>query len=111
MTKKKQINFEDITLRSKISSRGGGIEIDQTTFGFKGEKMTAYQNYLGGGILGRVCSDNTITDRKPCTDKQTEKLEQIAEDLKRYYHSLTNPDTEWESQSYEQNQGMPISGY
>jgi len=112
MTKKKQINFEDVTLRCEVSSRGGGVEIDLTTFGFKGQKMSAYQNYLGGGMLGKVCVDNTIEAfNKTCTDKQREKLEQIGEDLKNYYHSLTNPDTEWEGMSYEKNQTMPESAF
>ena len=42
----KEINFEEVTLRLQVSSRGGGIEIDLTRFGFKNEKMSAYQNYL-----------------------------------------------------------------
>lgn len=109
---KKEIPFEDVTLRSEISSRGGGIEIDLTLFGFKGEKMSAYQNYLGGGLLGRVMANNTIQSfNKPCTEKQKAKLNKISEDLKQYFHNLTNPDTEWESQDYEQNQRMPSSAY
>jgi hypothetical protein len=40
------------------------------------------------------------------------KLEQIAEELKKYFHSLTNPEEgEWESVSYEQNQEMSTSAY
>jgi len=90
MAKAKQINFQTITLRLQVSSRGGGIEIDLTTLGFKGEKMAAYQNYLGGGLLGRVCVNDTITSfDKPCTDKQRAKLERIGEQLKQHYHSLT----------------------
>ena len=49
MGKTKQINFEEITLRLEVSSRGGGVEIDLSTLGFKNERMAAYQNYLGGG--------------------------------------------------------------
>lgn len=113
MAKAKQINFQTITLRLQVSSRGGGIEIDLSTLGFKGEKMAAYQNYLGGGLLGRVCVNDTITSfDKPCTDKQRAKLERIGEQLKQHYHNLTNPDEDtWEHQSYEQNQNMPSSGY
>ena len=112
MATKKQINFEDVTLRQEVSSRGGGVEIDLTTFGFKGEKMAAYQNYLGGGVLGKVCANNTIEAyNKPCTEKQREKLGQIEEDLKKYFHSLTNPDTEWEGRTYVQNQNMSESAY
>ena len=113
MAKAKQINFEEITLRLQVSSRGGGVEISLDTLGFKGEKMSAFQNYLGGGMLGRVCVNNTIEAYdKPCTDKQRAKLEHIGEQLKQYYHNLTNPDEDtWEHQSYEQNQNMPSSGY
>jgi hypothetical protein len=109
----KQIAIEDVTLRCQVSTRGGGIEIDLTRFGFKGEKMSAYQNYLGGGMLGRVSANNTIQAyNKPCTEKQVAKLERIAERLKKHYHTLTNPeDSEWESQTYEQNQSMAVSGY
>jgi len=111
-TMAKQINFSEVTLREEISSRGGGIEIDLTRFGFKGQKMAAYQNYLGGGLLGKVCSNNTIEAyKKPCTDKQKAKLDKIAEQLKQYFHNLTNPDTEWEGQTYEKNQNMPTSAY
>ena len=109
----KQIQFSEVTLRSQVSSRGGGIEIDLTRFGFKGEKMSAYQNYLGGGLLGRVCANNTIQAyNKPCTEKQAAKLERISERLKKYYHLLTNPeDSEWEGKTYEENQRMPVSGF
>lgn len=108
----KKIKFEEITLRLEISHRGGGIEIDLTRKGFKGHKMSAYQNYLGGGMLGKVCANNTIQAfNRPCTDKQRAKLDKIGEELKRYYHSLTNPDTEWEGQSYELNQNMAVSAY
>ena len=108
----KQIEFSEVTLREQITSRGGGIEIDLTRFGFKGEKMAVYQNYLGGGLLGKIESNDTIRAyEKPCTDKQAAKLDKIAERLKKYFHSLTNPDTEWEGQSYIQNQRMPVSAY
>lgn len=108
----KAIQFSEVTLRQQISSRGGGIEIDLTRFGFKGEKMSAYQNYLGGGLLGRINANDTIRAYdKPCTEKQAAKLDKIAERLKKYFHELTNPDTEWEGQSFEQNQKMPSSAY
>ena len=108
----KKIKFEEITLRLEVSHRGGGVEIDLTRKGFKGHKMSAYQNYLGGGMLGKVCANNTIQAfNRPCTDKQRAKLDKISEELKRYYHSLTNPDTEWEGQTYELNQNMAVSSY
>jgi len=103
----KKINFEQITLRKEISSRGGGIEISLDNLGFPGVKMTAYQNYLGGGILGAVCSDCTIRDWR-----SSEKLVSISDKLKKHYFELTNPDSEsWEHVSFEQNQSMLVSAY
>ena len=47
-------------LRQHLSTRGGGIEVCLSKYGYPEEKMTAYQNYLGGGMLGRVANDCTI---------------------------------------------------
>ena len=94
------IDFVKITLRTEITGRGGGIEIDLSGLGYPDAKMTAYQNYLGGGMLGRVANACTISG---FGDDET--LSEIAEELRKYFHSLTNPDEdEWESVSYEQNQ-------
>lgn len=41
-------------LRVKVTERGGGIEIDLGPEGYDNHRMTAYQNYLGGGILGSI---------------------------------------------------------
>lgn len=100
------MNFEEITLRQEITTRGGGIEISLDTLGHEGEKMTAYQNYLGGGLLGAVTNDCTVENWQ--ADK---KLVEAAEELRKYFHSLTNPEEGWESMSFEQNQKMPIAGY
>ena len=51
-------------LRQQVSTRGGGVEIDLTPFGYKYMKMTAYQNYLGGGMLGSINNDCTLRDWK-----------------------------------------------
>jgi len=109
----KKITIEEITLRLEVSSRGGGVEIDLTRKGFKGHKMSAYQNYLGGGMLGKVCVNNTVQlpFNQPCTDKQKAKLEKIGEELKRYYFDLSNPESEFEGQTYELNQNMAVSSY
>ena len=108
----KKITFEEITLRIKVSERGGGVEIDLTRYGFKQQQMSAYQNYLGNGMLGKVCVNDTIREfNRPCSNKQKIKLDKIGEELKRYYFDLTNPDTEWERQTYEQNQTIPVSAY
>ena len=97
---------EAVILRCNFSRRGGGVEIDLESFGYPEGKMTAYQNYLGGGLLGRVQSSCNLSDWR--TDK---KLLAISEGLKKWFHEQTNPDGEWESQTFEQNQNMPVSAY
>lgn len=99
-------------VRRQVSSRGGGIEINLENFGFReGSLMSAYQNYLGGGMLGAVQSNHNIF-RTSFTQEESAKLEKISDTLKEYFHSLTNPDEdEWESLSYEQNQSLSASAY
>ena len=41
-------------VRQEVSPRGGGVEIRLDDWGYPHHKMTAYQNYLGGGMLGKV---------------------------------------------------------
>ena len=109
MTKKNLALFiEQNTLRLDASGRGGGIEIDTGEFFGEDTKMTAYQNYLGGGMLGRICSDANF---EPESEKQ-ELFDELEIELKKYFHDLTNhEDDEWEEQSFKQNQTMPVSGY
>lgn len=106
-------NFEEITIRKKVTTRGGGIEISLDTFGYEGEKMSAYQNYLGGGMLGKVCSNDTIRANNSFVEESLcKELDEIAEELRKYYFSLTNPEQgRWESLSYEQNQILRESAY
>ena len=113
----KPMNMEFKIIREHVTSRGGGVEIDLTPYGYRDEKMTAYQNYLGGGMLGKICNDCTTGEwRSAVTDKDTDgncsnELLTIAFELRKYLHSLTNPDTEWEGRTYEENQSMPTSAY
>jgi hypothetical protein len=106
-------NFENNTISADYDYRGGGIEIDLTPFGIEGEKMAAYQNYLGGGLLGRVMSSNSINAKHKIVElKLQQQLDNIELELKKYFHSLTNhSEDEWENLSFEQNQRMPVSGY
>ena len=102
-----QIDFEAITVSKEISSRRSYIEINLTTLGFNGMRMIAYQNYLGGGILGRVTSDCNVPDWR-----NNEKVSEISEQLKEHLFYITSPDEEsFEHQSYVVNQHLPISGY
>ena len=104
--------IENHILRCEASYRGGGIEIDCTELfpHIEEAKMTAYQNYLGGGILGAIQSDNNFEGVLKKKDRQ--KFEQLQDALKRYFHNLTNHgDDEWESATYEENQRRPKSAY
>jgi hypothetical protein len=98
--------------REQISHRGGGVEIDLSQFGFKkGSLMSAYQNYLGGGMLGAIQSNHNIF-RTSFTPQETKKLEKLSNILKRYLHNQTNhEDDEWECASYEENQLRPVSSF
>ena len=94
-------------IREKLSSRGGGIEITLDNFGYEGEKMTAYQNYLGGGMLGSICSDCTINDWD-----DDSKLLEVSQELKKHFHTLTNPENdEWASATFDEIQARPSRGY
>lgn len=100
---------ELVTVRCQLSSRGGGFEVNLCNAGWPGVFMTAYQNYLGGGLLGRICNSCTIRDYA-----DSPELSHIAKELRTVLHSLTNPDPDeqpWESQTLEQNERMPVSGY
>lgn len=104
--------IEDNTIRCEASYRGGGIEIDLSEYlNIDGAKMTAYQNYLGGGMLGSIQNDYSfnISDLK---ESKKIKLEVIKEVLNSYFHSLTNHEgDEWEETTYEKCQNMPSSAY
>ena len=58
-------------------------------------------------MLGKVANSCTISDWQTVL-----KLVEIAEQLRKYFFTLTNPEEgEWESVSYEQNQRMSVSAY
>lgn len=70
---------ENIT-REDFSYRGGGVELDLTAFGYEDEYLSAYQNYLGGGLLGGVANSCTVEDWE-----YNDKLVRLAESLRDYY--------------------------
>lgn len=109
--------FEAHTIRLELSHRGGGIEIDAGDY--LGDdyplNMTAYQNYLGGGMTGSVqgCIEGHLRDYPKSI--QTKALE-LNEKLKHYFYCLSNDEVanwdEWAaSDSYEAQQARPGSAY
>jgi len=104
--------IEENTIRCEASHRGGGIEIGlDELLNTEGYKMTAYQNYLGGGMLGSIGNSYNFDNDKLSKAKQA-KVEGVSEALNRYYHGLTNHEgDEWEETTYEQGQNRPESAY
>lgn len=111
----KKINYleyiENNTLRCEVGYRGGGIEIDVSELFGDDCKMSAYQNYLGGGMLESIQSDCNF-DTEGLSAKKQEVCFNLADELKRYFHGLTNHEgDEWEETTYDQCQSRPESAY
>lgn len=93
---------ENIT-REKFSERGGGCELDLTEFGYEDELMSAYQNYLGGGICGSVANSCTVEDWR-----MDDKLIRIADELREYYEDRLY-ELELVDEYNEVCEGRPVS--
>ena len=101
------LSIETHTLRLEVSGRGGGVEIALDSLGLEGEKMTAYQNYLGGGMLGSIANDCTIENWR-----EDKGLVSLADRLARYFHEITrHEEDEWEDASFEEGQKRSVSAY
>ena len=74
------MSIQENNTREEISHRGGGVELDLSDFGYEDEYLSAYQNYLGGGMRGAVANSCTIEDWE-----MDEKLVRIADELREYY--------------------------
>lgn len=74
------MKIQDSILREELSYRGGGVELDLTDYGYPDELLSAYQNYLGGGMRGNVGNSCTVEDWQ-----KDEKLLRLAEDLREYF--------------------------
>jgi len=95
-----ETKIKNSVIREKYTSRGGGIEIDLTQYGYTDEKMSAYQNYLGGGMSGGVANDCTIKNWENDMD-----LIDIAFELKILYCKRSGLDTSF------LDVNLPISAY
>lgn len=110
--KVEKFNIEQNTLRLEASRRGGGIEISLDKLGrkYEGVKMTAYQNYLGGGMLGSIQNSCNLRGWE-----EDHKLQDMAERLGRYFHAITNEEVEdydeWAAADFELIQRRAESGY
>ena len=76
------MNIENHITREEYNHRGGGCELDLTEFGYEDEFLSAYQNYLGGGMLGSIGNSCTVEDWRA-----DEKLVKLAAKLREYYQT------------------------
>ena len=107
--------IEGHTIECDASHRGGGIKVDVSelfpTIEPENAIMGAYQNYLGGGLLGCIVGGAQF-EPKELSAKDQKVFFEVKETIKKYYHNLTNNvGDQWEEMSYEKNQNMPVSGY
>jgi hypothetical protein len=97
------MNLQAHITREQLSTRGGGVELDLTDFGYEDEYLSAYQNYLGGGMLGGVSNSCTVEDWQ-----MDEKLVRLAEKLRDYYQERME-DLEYIDEYNEMTIGRPVS--
>lgn len=58
------MSIEENITREDFISRGGGVELDLTAFALpEDEFLSAYQNYLGGGMLQEVSATAVMPSR------------------------------------------------
>ena len=98
-----EMSIQENITREEISHRGGGVELDLSDFGYKDEYLSAYQNYLGGGMLGGICNDCTVEDWR-----MDEKLVRLAERLSEYYQERME-ELEYIDEYNEMTYGRPVS--
>lgn len=113
--------IEDHTIDIDASRRGGVIKIDVSELfpeiveAGDDAVMGASQNYLGGGMCGATTGGAMFQPDDLENDKQREIFFEIKDQIKRYFHAITNEQVEdwdeWSSVSYDQNQSMAVSGY
>ena len=97
------MNISENITREEYSYRGGGCELDLTEYGYEDEFLSAYQNYLGGGLLGSIGNSCTVEDWQ-----MNEKLVRLAERLSEYYEERME-ELEYIDEYNEITYGRPVS--
>lgn len=97
------MNIAEHITREEYGCRGGGCELDLTAYGYEDEFLSAYQNYLGGGMLGSVGNSCTVEDWR-----KDEKLVKLAQKLSEYYQDRMY-EFECIDEYNEITEGRPIS--
>jgi len=97
------MNIAEYITREEYSSRGGGCELDLTAFGYEDEFLSAYQNYLGGGLLGGIGNSCTVEDWR-----KNEELVKLASTLSEYFQERMYED-ECIDEYNDVTEGRPLS--
>lgn len=97
------MNIQNTITREEFSHRGGGVELDLSDFGYEDEFLSAYQNYLGGGMCGALANSCTIEDWE-----MDEKLVRLASELREYYEDRLY-ELEIVDEYNESTYGRPVS--
>lgn len=97
------MNIAENITRDKFSYRGGGIELDLTVYNYEDKLLSAYQNFLGGGMLGSIGNSCTVEDWH-----MDEKLVRLAERLSEYYLERME-ELEYIDEYNEITDGRPLS--
>lgn len=107
-----------------ISYRGGQLKVDASKMfpSLESESpiVGAYQNYLGGGMAGRIQAGSSFTPDELKTKKDQATFNQLLEACKMYFYDVNNGGGDEYMQEevtgrtaggYKKNQSMPLSGY
>lgn len=97
------MNISEYVIREQISYRGGGVEIDLTEFGYEDELMSAYQNYLGGGMLSLIGNSCTVADWQ--SDKE---LIEVARQVREYFYERMY-ESGFIDEYNQETEGRPVS--
>ena len=96
--------------RENITSRGGGIEINCAPMGWDGVKVSAYVNYLGGELFGKIAN----SCNNPTLFRESEGLQDIAREARYILHEKIfggGSDAGAPYNTYKQMQKRNISAY
>lgn len=111
--------IKDHITHCDISYRGGILKVDVSELfpslaDHSDPIMGASQNYLGGGIAGRITAGSYF-DIEELTKKEQKIYHPVAEDIKKYFFELNNGGGDDYMQenynSYARNQNLSVSGY
>lgn len=111
-----QFDIEANIIECDISYRGGRLMVDVSSLfpDVEDARMGASQNYLGGGIAGKI-TGGSMFNPDDLSKKDQKVFYALKERLKQYFHAVNNGGGDEYMQenygSYEDNQRLSVSSY